>query len=114
MSHTHPNVLWLFLEDMNPWMSCYGDQTVQTPNIDALAASGVRFDRAYQTSGVCSPSRSATITGMYQTTIGAHNHLSSQPRFRGLDMGEEYRRHPLARGDEDDSRIFSRRGVLRV
>ncbi len=98
MPNSCPNVFWLFLEDMNPWMSCYGDQTVQTPNIDALAASGVKFDRAYQTSGVCSPSRSATITGMYQTTIGAHNHLSSQPHFRGLDMGDEYDAIPLPKG----------------
>ena len=91
MSNLRPNILWLFLEDMNPWMSCYGDQTVQTPNIDALAASGVKFDRAYQTSGVCSPSRSATITGMYQTTIGAHNHNSSHPRLpEGMKTIPEY------------------------
>ena len=45
MSNPRPNILWLFLEDMNPWMSCYGDHTIQTPNIDALAASGVKFDR---------------------------------------------------------------------
>ena len=91
MSNPRPNVLWLFLEDVNPWMSCYGDQTIQTPNIDALAASGVKFDRAYQTSGVCSPSRSATITGMYQTTIGAHNHNSSYPLLpEGIKTIPEY------------------------
>ena len=91
MSNPRPNVLWLFLEDVNPWMSCYGDQTIQTPNIDALAASGVKFDRAYQTSGVCSPSRSATITGMYQTTIGAHNHTSSYPILpEGIKTIPEY------------------------
>ena len=91
MSNPRPNVLWLFLEDVNPWMSCYGDQTIQTPNIDALATSGVRFDRAYQTSGVCSPSRSATITGMYQTTIGAHNHNSSYPLLpEGIKTIPEY------------------------
>ena len=91
MSNPRPNILWLFLEDMNPWMSCYGDHTIQTPNIDALAASGVKFDRAYQTSGVCSPSRSATITGMYQTTIGAHNHNSSYPLLpEGIKTIPEY------------------------
>lgn len=86
MGTEHPNILWVFLEDTNPWMSCYGDKVVQTSNIDALAESGVRFDRAYMTSGVCSPSRSAIITGMYQTTIGAHEHYSSYSVWRGNVM----------------------------
>jgi N-sulfoglucosamine sulfohydrolase len=98
MLDSRPNVLWLFLEDTNAWFSCYGDTVIQTPNIDALAASGVKFNRGYQTAGVCSPSRSATITGMYQTTIGAHNHLSSQPNFRGIDMGDEYDAIALPKG----------------
>ncbi|MEF8788038.1 MAG: sulfatase-like hydrolase/transferase, partial [Planctomycetota bacterium] len=80
---THPNILWVYLEDTNPWMSCYGDTVVETPNIDALAERGTRFDRAYVPSGVCSPTRSAVITGMYQTSIGAHEHYSSFRVWRG-------------------------------
>ncbi len=79
----HPNILWVYLEDANPWMSCYGDPTIQTVNIDALAGRGVRFDRAYMPAGVCSPTRSAVITSMYQTTIGAHEHYSSFRVWRG-------------------------------
>ncbi len=82
----HPNILWVCLEDTNPWMSCYGDDVIETPNIDRLAARGVRFDRAYMTAGVCSPTRSALITGMYQTTIGAHEHYSSFKVWRGNTM----------------------------
>jgi arylsulfatase A-like enzyme len=82
----HPNVLWIYLEDTNPWMSCYGDGVVQTPNIDHLAQNGVRFDRAYMTSAVCSPTRSALITGMYQTSINAHEHYSSYSVWRGDTM----------------------------
>lgn len=67
-------------------MSCYGDTVVETPNIDRLAAEGVRFDRAYMTSGDCSPTRSANITGMYQTSIGAHEHYSSFAVWRGNVM----------------------------
>ena len=85
-----PNVLWIFIEDMNDWLGGYGHQVVPTPNIDQLAENGVRFDRAYMPAGVCSPSRSAVITGMYQTTIGAHNHRSSRPNFRGMSMGQDY------------------------
>jgi arylsulfatase A-like enzyme len=81
-----PNILWVYVEDTNPWMSTYGDTLIQTPNIDQLANRGVRFDRAYMPSGVCSPTRSAVITGMYQTSIGAHEHYSSFETWRGNRM----------------------------
>ncbi len=75
-----PNIVWIFTEDMNAWMGCYGDKTVPTPNIDALAARGVRFDRAYMPAGVCSATRSAIATGAMQTSLGIHNHRSSRKR----------------------------------
>jgi N-sulfoglucosamine sulfohydrolase len=71
-----PNILWLIAEDMGPALACYGQKEVATPNLDKLAADGVRYTRAYTTAPVCSPSRSAFMTGMYQTTIGAQNHRS--------------------------------------
>ncbi|MHC4573960.1 MAG: sulfatase-like hydrolase/transferase, partial [Planctomycetota bacterium] len=71
-SKRKPNILWIIAEDMSPHWSCYGETTVQTPNIDRLAGEGALFKNAFVTSPVCSPSRSAMITGMYQTTIGAH------------------------------------------
>jgi N-sulfoglucosamine sulfohydrolase len=71
-----PNILWLIAEDFGNHLSCNGTREVWTPNLDALAASGMRYSRFYTTAPVCSPSRSAFITGMYQTTIGAHNHRS--------------------------------------
>ena len=86
MGKDNPNILWVVLEDTNPWMSCYGDQLIHTPNIDELASNGVRFDRAYMTAAVCSPARSAMITGMYQTSIGAHQHYSSYRVWRNIEM----------------------------
>ena len=72
-----PNILWLIAEDMGPTaLSCYGQKEAATPNLDRLAADGVRYTRAYSTAPVCSASRSAFMTGMYQTTIGAQNHRS--------------------------------------
>lgn len=82
----NPNILWIYIEDTNAWMSCYGDKTISTPNIDELASKGVLFDRAYMTSGVCSPTRSGIITGMFQTSIGAHEHYSSFSMWRGDTM----------------------------
>ncbi len=86
MGKDNPNILWVYVEDTNPWMSCYGDDIVTTPNIDALAEAGVQFNRAYMTAGVCSPTRSAIITGMYQTSIGAHEHYSSFSKWRNNVM----------------------------
>ena len=71
-----PNVLWLVAEDFGNQLSCAGTKQVWTPHLDRLAAEGARYPRFYTTAPVCSPSRSAFMTGMYQTTIGAHNHRS--------------------------------------
>jgi len=75
-SVSKPNILWLVAEDFSPDLGCYGATQVWTPNLDRLASDGMRFTRAYTTASVCSASRSAFMTGMYQTTIGAHNHRS--------------------------------------
>ena len=71
-----PNILWILSEDISPDLSCYGTEAVQTPNLDRLARQGVRYTNAFTTSPVCSPSRSAMITGMYQTSIDVHHHRS--------------------------------------
>jgi arylsulfatase A-like enzyme len=71
-----PNIVWLVAEDMSPHFGCYGEKAIATPNIDSLAANGLLFERAFVTGPICSPSRSAMITGMYQTSIGAHHHRS--------------------------------------
>jgi len=60
-----PNLLWLIAEDMLPHFGCYGEKTIKTLNVDKLAASGVLFERSFATGPICSPSRSALITGMY-------------------------------------------------
>ena len=75
-SPVRPNILWLLAEDFGPALGCYGQKEVVTPNLDRLAKEGVRYQRFYTTAPVCSPSRSAFMTGMYATTIGAHQHRS--------------------------------------
>lgn len=69
-----PNILWILAEDMSPQLACYGEPLVKTPHLDGLARGGARFQHAFTTAPVCSASRSALATGMYQTTIGSHNH----------------------------------------
>jgi arylsulfatase A-like enzyme len=74
-----PNILWIIAEDIGPELGIHGTPEVRTPNLDNLAAHGMLFTQTFATSPVCSPSRSALNTGMYQTTIGAHNHRSHRP-----------------------------------
>ena len=83
LSAARPNIVWIFVEDMNDWMGCYGDHTVATPNIDSIAERGARFDRAYMPAAVCSATRSAIALGAMQTTYGVHNHRSSRRRVPG-------------------------------
>lgn len=67
---TQPNILWIVTEDISPTLSFYGDNTAKTPNLDALADESMIYDNAFAVVGVCAPSRSAIITGMYPTSIG--------------------------------------------
>lgn len=73
-----PNILWIVVDDMSANFSCYGETQIQTPHVDRLAKEGTQFTRAFVTAPVCSPCRSALITGMYQTSIGAHHHRSGR------------------------------------
>ncbi len=83
-----PNILWLIAEDMSPdAVACYGGTQVWTPNIDGLARDGVRYTRAFTTAPVCSPSRSAFMTGMYQNAIGAQDHRSNRKGENPLPAG---------------------------
>ena len=62
---TRPNILWLTCEDISPHLGCYGDPYATTPNLDRLAAVGVRYTNAFAVNGQCAPSRSCLITGVY-------------------------------------------------
>lgn len=70
---TRPNILWISFEDTNPYYGCYGDPVARTPNLDRLAEQGCRWTNCFSTTGVCAPSRSAVITGMYPISLGAHH-----------------------------------------
>ena len=85
-----PNILWISLEDTTPRFGCYGDPLARTPNIDRLAAGGCRFPNAFSTAGVCAPSRSAIITGMYQTSIGTHHMRTGHTNRNTPDMPTPY------------------------
>jgi arylsulfatase A-like enzyme len=88
------NILWIYVEDISPNLGCYGDELVLTPHIDSLAMNGVRFTNMYMPAPVCSPCRSALITGCMPTTLGLHNHHSSRDEASAIYLPDSVKTIP--------------------
>jgi arylsulfatase A-like enzyme len=86
----------LVAENFKLDFGCYGAKNVSTPNVDALAANGVRYTRVFSTSPVCAPSRSAFMTGMYQTSTDTHHMRSHREDDFRLPAGVRPLTHRLA------------------
>ena len=126
-TRARPNVLLILADDMGYGdLGCYGSTQIPTPNIDRLAAGGVRATQGYMSSLVCAPSRAGLMTGRYQNRFGFEHNLSvpeySRAEFCGLPpeevtfadrlgdlgydtaaigkwhLGEQPHHHPLQRG----------------
>ena len=68
-----PNVLLLLVDDLKPSFGAYGEKWVHSPNLDRLAASGMRFDHAYCNQAVCAPSRNNLLIGSRSTSTGVYS-----------------------------------------
>jgi len=80
MPEDRPNVLWICTDQQRfDTLGCYGNDAVETPNVDGLAERGVRFERAYCQSPVCMPSRGSMLTGRYPRTTGLRQNGQPMP-----------------------------------
>ena len=87
-----PNILWITCEDISPALGCYGDPYANTPVLDRLAEEGVLYTHAYASAPICSPARSALITGMYATSLGTQHLRSDIPMPEDFRILPEYLR----------------------
>lgn len=87
---TRPSFLFFIADDMSPNLGCYGDPDAKTPNLDAFAASSIRYTRAFSAAGVCATSRSALITGMHPSSLGTQ-HMRSK-----IKLPDDIRPFPVA------------------
>lgn len=87
-----PNILWITSEDHGPEMGCYGDKLARTPNVDALAAKGMIFKKAWSVAPVCAPARTAIISGLYPSSSGGIHMRSMVPMPAGTKMYPEFLR----------------------
>lgn len=83
-----PNIVFIYADDLGYGdLSCYGAKNIFTPNLDALAAGGVKFTSFYSASPVCSPSRAALLTGRYPIRQGI-NGVFFPESYTGIDQSE--------------------------
>ena len=92
---TKPNILFIAVDDLRPELGCYGKDYIKSPHIDALASSGLVFERAYVQQAVCSPSRTAVMTGLRPDTTKVWDLVTSfrtaQPNT--LTLGQAFKNH---------------------
>ena len=121
----HPNVLFIAVDDLRPELGCYGSPIAVTPNLDALAADGLLFNRAYCQQAICRPSRASLMTGARPDTTGLyHNYVALrelQPdiltlpeHFIANGYEAAYCGKIFHNGDTDDGRSWSRDPVRKI
>src|SRR5436190_1649561 len=117
------NVLMLLVDDLRPELGCYGQNEIKTPNIDALAKVGVRFDRAYVQYPLCNPSRSSMLNGRYPSVTGvmdnttyfaeAHPDFVSLPKYFKQNGYATLRAGKIFHGGIDDTEAWTEGGEKR-
>jgi N-sulfoglucosamine sulfohydrolase len=75
------NIIFFITDDESPTLGCYGDAVAHSPNLDALAADGVVFEKAFATTASCSASRSVVMSGLHNHKNGQYGHQHHYHKF---------------------------------
>lgn len=102
-----PNVVLILADDLgSAELGCYGQKKIRTPNLDALAAQGVRFTQAYAPSCVCAPTRGSLLTGLHT----GHAHVRDNRELGGWERGDPEGQEPLPAGTKTLPRWLQAQG----
>ncbi|WP_303317269.1 sulfatase-like hydrolase/transferase [Flavivirga abyssicola] len=104
-----PNIIWLMAEDMSTDLECYDMPNVKTPNLNKMAAQGIRFDNAFVTNSICSPSRSAMMVGTHQVKTNTHHHRSN----RNVPLDPQFKPFTKLLRDAGYTTILGHHGVMK-
>ncbi|MEY4384937.1 MAG: hypothetical protein RLY20_220 [Verrucomicrobiota bacterium] len=120
----HMNVLFIISDDLRTELGCYASTLAKTPNVDRLAATGARFDRAYCQYPLCNPSRASMLTGRHPGTTGvlgnrtwfgdAHPDFVSLPKHFKNNGYTSIRVGKIFHGGIDDTEAWSENGQVRT
>src|SRR5512141_332320 len=89
---TLPNILWITCEDTGQALGAYGDTYSVTPNLDGLAARGIRYRNAWSNAPVCAPARTTIISGLYPPSTGAEHMRSMTHLPAGMKLFPQFLR----------------------
>ncbi|WP_159020968.1 sulfatase-like hydrolase/transferase [Algibacter sp. L3A6] len=103
-----PNIIWLMAEDMSTDLEVYGMPHVKTPFLNKMANDGVRFNNAFVTNSICSPSRSAMMVGVHQLKSNTHNHRSN----RDVPLDSQFKPFTKLLRDAGYTTILGHHGVM--
>ncbi len=109
-----PNILWITCEDTGPQLGCYGDAYAQTPNLDRLAAKGLRYRHAWSNAPVCAPARTTIISGVYPTSTGSEHMRSLVAMPPWMKMYPQFLREQgyyCTNNNKEDYNLQKPRGV---
>ena len=102
---SNPNIIVIIADDLGYGdISCYGNSTINTPNLDLLAQNGIKFTDFHSNGAVCSPTRAALMTGKYQQRTGisgvitAKSHITVGLHLNEITIAEEFKNHGYKTG----------------
>jgi arylsulfatase A len=102
-----PNIIYIYADDLGYGeLGCYGQQKIKTPNLDRMAAEGMRFTQHYTSTPVCAPARAMLMTGKH----GGHSYIRGNHELGGFPDSSERGQMPLAAAEFTVAELLKQKG----